>query len=191
MKNILGINASPREEGNTWRLLARFLWGAVEDGGSSGTAVLNSLKFSPCQECENLPDDNRKCIVQDELQQIFPKVDEADVIIFASPIFFGSLSAQAKMFIDRFQCHWRAKELLGLDLGQKRKKGVFLCVEASERDDFQQNAKAIVKNFFATINAEYTGEILCKGVDSKGAILKRPEVLEEAAALGKSLRTDI
>lgn len=191
MKNILGINASPREEGNTWKLLARFLRGAVEQGGRSEAVVLNSLKFSPCQECEDLPDDNKRCIVQDELQAIFPKVEEADIIALASPIFFGSLSAQAKMFIDRFQCHWRAKDILGLDLGQKRKKGVFLCVEASERDDFQQNAKAIVKNFFATVNAGYAGEILCKGVDAKGAILKRPEVLEEAIALGKSLRTDI
>ncbi len=186
MIKILGINSSPREGGNTQLLLGSFLQGAVDSGGRSEVVVLNSLQFASCQECENLPK-NKKCIIQDELQELFPKVDEADILVVASPIFFGSLSAQAKMMIDRFQCHWRAKEILKLDLKQKPKKGVFLCVEASDREDFFQNGKSIVKNFFATVNTEYSGEVFCKGVDGKNAILTRPEVLHEAMNLGKEL----
>ncbi len=186
MVNILGINSSPREGGNTQVLLGRFLQGALDNGGRSEVVVLNNLKFTPCQECENLPE-NKRCIIQDELQELFPRVDEADILVVASPIFFGSLSAQAKMMIDRFQCHWRAKEILKLDLKQKPKEGVFLCVEASDREDFFQNAKSIVKNFFATVNARYSAEVFCKGVDGKNAILRRPEVLSEAVNLGKTL----
>ncbi len=186
MKNVLGISASPREGGNTELLLGSFLKGAEKENAAAGSIVLNKLNFIPCQECENLGR-NEICIIQDDLQELFRKVEEADVLALASPIFFGSLSAQAKMMIDRFQCHWRAEEILKLDLKQKRKKGVFLCVEASGRDEFLRNAKAIVKNFFATVNAEYAGEVFCKGVDEKKAILNRPEVLQEAESLGQAL----
>lgn len=186
MKKITAVNASPRKGGNTEILLSSFLSGAEEAGSEIVSFVLEEMEFSPCKECEGLGN-NRKCVVHDELQELFPEAEDADILVLAAPIFFGSLSAQAKMMIDRFQCHWRAKEILKIDLGQKRKKGVFLCVEASAREDFLQNAKSIVKNYFATVNAEYSAEIFCTGVDIKEAILNRPEVLEEAKALGRRL----
>ena len=186
MKKILGINASPRRRGNTEILLENFLKGASKEGAGVKEIVLNKLNFSPCQECENLGR-NEICIVEDDLQELFPEVKNADVVVLASPIFFGSLSAQAKMMIDRFQCHWRAKEILKIAAEEKRKKGAFICVEASGRDDFFRNARSIVKNFFATVNAEYSGEVFCKNADEKGAVLKRPEILKEAESLGMLL----
>lgn len=189
MKNIVAINASPRRGGNTETLLERFLRGASGQGAVIKSFVLAEMEFSPCMECEGLGN-NTGCVVNDELQELFPEVDKADVVVLGAPIFFGSLCAQAKMMVDRFQCRWRAKEILKLDLAQKRKKGVFICVEASERDDFLQNAKSIVRNFFATINAEYSAEIFCRGVDVKKAVLKRPEALHQAESLGKAIAGD-
>jgi len=190
---VLGINGSPRIGGNTDILIDKVLEGAKARGAETEKVILNNLKFSPCQECENIRDDGT-CIVEDDMQPLYKKIEEADAIILASPIFFGSLSAQTKMMIDRFQCSWRAKYILKKDIFKKKKKGCFISVEASTRKDFFDNAKSIVKNLFATIDADYKEELFCsgvdekaRGVDEKASILKHPDILEKAFALGKRI----
>ncbi len=184
--NVLGINGSPRIGGNTDILLDEALKGAGIKGARTEKIILNNLKFSPCQECENVRDDG-VCTVEDDLQLIYRKINETDAIILASPIFFGSLSAQTKMMIDRFQCLWRAKYVIKRDMGERKKKGGFISVEASTRKDFFDNAKSIVKNFFAVIDVDYQEELLCSGVSEKGDILKHPNFLKGAFELGKNL----
>lgn len=183
---VLGISASPRAGGNTDILLDKALEGVKASGARVQKVILNTLKFSPCQECQNTRDDGT-CIVEDDMQSVYKRIEETDIVILASPIFFGSLSAQAKMMIDRFQCIWRVKYMLKKDIFGRKKKGAFICVEASSREDFLNNAKSIVKNFFATINAEYSQELFCMGVDEKGKILKYPHLLQKAFELGKSM----
>ena len=183
---VLGINGSPRIGGNTDILLDKVLEGARIKGARTEKVVLNNLKFSPCQECENLRDDG-SCTIEDDMQSLYKKIEEADRIILASPIFFGSLSAQTKMMIDRFQCAWRAKYILKKDIFKRKRKGGFICVEGSTRKDFFDNAKSIVRNLFATIGVGYEEELFCSGVDEKGDILEYPEVLKKAFALGERI----
>ena len=183
---VLGINGSPRKGGNTDILLDNVLKGTQNRGARVEKIVLNNLKFSPCQECENMPSD-RFCIIEDDMQTVYKKVEEADAIILASPIFFGSLSAQTKMMIDRFQCVWRAKYILRKQVFGKRKIGAFISVQGANRKDFFNNARSIVKNFFITINADYKDELFCFGIDEKDAILKHHELLETAFNLGERL----
>ncbi|MBU1007261.1 MAG: flavodoxin family protein [Candidatus Omnitrophica bacterium] len=180
---VLGINASPRAGGNTDMLLEQVLAGARENGAETGKIILGELKFSPCLECADMKDDG-SCIVRDDMQSVYEKIKGADALVFASPIFFGSLSAQAKMMIDRFQCVWRAKYISKKETGYKKINGVFISVEGSDRKDFFENAKAIVKNLFAIINVSYKGELFCPRVDTKGAILDRPDCLKKAFELG-------
>ena len=183
---VLGINASPRIGGNTDLLLDKALDGARSKGAETEKIILNKLKFVPCQECEIMADDGQ-CLVKDDMQLVYEKIKNADAIIFASPVFFGSLSAQAKMMIDRFQCAWRAKNILKKDIGYKKIPGIFISVEGSKRKDFFENSKAVVKNFFATINVSYKGELFCPGVDEKGGILKHPDYLKKVFNLGARL----
>jgi len=186
---VLGINGSPRIGGNTDILLDKALEGASGKGAKIEKVILNKLKFSPCQECENVRDDG-SCIVEDDMQSVYKKIDAADVIILASPIFFGSLSAQTKMMVDRFQCLWRAKYILKTVTTKKKKKGIFISVEGSTRKDFFDNAKSIVKNLFATIDADYTEELFCPEVDEKANILEHPDFLKKAFELGQRIISD-
>jgi len=183
---VLGINGSPRIGGNTDILLDKALEGAKSKGARTEKIILNDLDFSPCQECENIRDDV-PCIIEDDMQLLYKKVIDADGIILASPIFFGSLSAQTKMMIDRFQCLWWAKYILKKEIFKKKKIGAFISVEASKREDFFGNAKSIVKNLFATINASYREELFCSGVDERGSILKYPDFLRRAFELGERI----
>ncbi len=193
---VLGISGSPRIGGNTDILLDKALEGAKTKGAKIEKVILNKLKIAPCQECEKIRNDGT-CIVEDDFQGLYEKVKKADALILASPIFFGSLSAQTKIMIDRFQCYWRYKYILKkTETGDckksrakargKQKPGVLILVEASKREDFFDNAKSIVKNLFATINVDYKEELFCPGVDDKGAVTKHPDFLQKAFELGKT-----
>ncbi|MEW5766727.1 MAG: flavodoxin family protein [bacterium] len=183
---ILGLNGSPRIGGNTDILLENALSGAKDKGAKVEKVILNTLKFSPCQECENI----RRvgvCQIKDDMQILYPKIEKAEAIILASPIFFGSLSAQTKMMIDRFQCVWAAKKTRPLE---KKKPGAFLCVEATTRKDFFDNARSIVRNIFAVMDVALKEELLCSGVEEKGSIREHPDVLKKAFELGSRIASD-
>ena len=183
---VLGISGSPREGGNTDTLLERALSGAKSKGASVEKIVLNNLNFSPCQECSNVREDG-VCTVKDDMQTVYAKIENAGAIILASPIFFGSLSAQTKMMIDRFQCLWLSEYVFKTRAIEKNKTGAFICIEASTRKDFFENAKSIVKNFFTVVGAAYKEELLCSGLDKKGAVLKREDCLKKAFEIGEKI----
>ena len=180
---VLGIGGSPRPGGNTDILLDEALLGARSKGVVVEKIILNDLKMIPCQECSKMPNDG-KCIIEDDFQIVYKKISDADAVIIAAPIFFGSLTAQTKIMIDRFQCAWRYKEDQKKPVFKVRKKGAFISVEGSKREDFFDNAKAIVKNLFATINIAYKAELLCYNTDLKGAVKKNPDFLKKAFKLG-------
>ncbi|MGB2630919.1 MAG: flavodoxin family protein [Candidatus Omnitrophota bacterium] len=185
---ILGISGSPRIGGNSEVLLDRALEGAASNGAECEKIVLEKLEFSPCREREyEEVDDKGLSPINDDIHIVYRKIQSSDGLILASPIFFGSLSAQTKMMIDRFQCVWVAKNVLNIDVFTKKIKGAFICAEATERKDFFENARAIVRNFFKTINAGYEEELLCTGVDKKGSVLGKPDMLDKAFELGKKL----
>lgn len=185
---VLGINASPRSGGNSQLLLERALQGAVSAGAQVSTLVLSSLNIAPVSEEEyDKISGSGFSVVSDGMDAVFMEIAEANAVIVASPIFFGSLTAQAKTMIDRFQCVWLSKNIFGMEMFKHRKKGAFICVEATDRRDFFENARSIVRHFFATINAEYAGELLATGLDKKGRVLEHPELLEKAYELGVKL----
>lgn len=183
---VLGINGSPRTGGNTDILLDKALEGAKSRGAGTEKIVLNTLEFSPCQECAEVKKDGT-CKIEDEMQLLYPKIESTNALILASPIFFGSLSAQTKMMIDRFQCLWLAKYVFKTRESEKKRPGAFICVEASTRKDFFENAKSIAKNFLATIDTIYEEELLCPGVDKKGAILEHKDCLKKAFEIGENI----
>lgn len=186
---VLGVSGSPRLGGNSEILLDQVLEGAQSVGAIAEKVILSNLEIAPCKSCDPAPNDGN-CQVQDDMQMLYSQIKEADIIIVASPIFFGSITAQTKIMIDRFQCFWRAKYELKIDIDLEPKTGAFLCVQAARKKEFFRNADEIVRNFFATIDAEYKEGIFCEGVDVRGSITKNPKVLERAFKLGQELIND-
>jgi multimeric flavodoxin WrbA len=185
---VLGICGSPRRGGNTETLLDKALEGASSGGAECEKIILSDLKIAPIGEKEYEETSNEGfSIVDDDMQLIYRKIKEADVLMVASPVFFGSLSAQTKTMIDRFQCVWLARNIRKIDPYPDRKEGAFLCAGAVERQDFFDNARSIIRHFFATINRHYGAELFCPGLDKKGAAQKSPDYLKKAYELGKQL----
>ena len=181
---ILGISASPRRQGNTEILLDRALEGAKETGAEAEKIILNERHYSPCQECGGC-DKTGICIVNDDMQEIFRKIDASDAIIVASPIFFGSIAAQLKMMIDRYQCYWIRKYVLKQT--REKRKGFFICVGGQNRQDFFQNAEKLVRIFFTNIDVTYTGALFYPCINGKGEVWEHSEAMTEVYERGKSV----
>ena len=183
---VLGIMASARKAGNTDMLLDAALEEARQSGAQTDKIIINDLKFVPCQACVEVRDDGL-CKIQDDFQKIYEAVLNADSIIVASPVYFGSISAQLKMLIDRFQCYWRAKYVTKTINSSIIKKGGFICIQASSENDFFNNSRDVLKNFFETAGIEYCQEVFCSGVEKKGSVKEKPDCMEKAAAMGEKL----
>ena len=108
---VLGISTSPRDPSNSDMLLRKALSGAGSAGAEAEYLRLNKFSISPCSECGACYTTG-ECPVQDDFQILLPKMLQADRLILASPIFFMSVCAQAKILIDRCQCLWARKYLL-------------------------------------------------------------------------------
>lgn len=179
-KNILLINASPRKGGNTQIILDKF-FEITGERARKEKIYLNDLNMRPCQACGGC-DGGELCILDDDLKPIYEKIINADAIIFASPIYFGSISAQAKIFIDRMQPFWVAKSKFKKNLGMP-KKGFLILISGASKQEFFENAKFIVKNFFMVINARYSGELFFGNLNHKGEIRDFPGLETEVSKM--------
>jgi multimeric flavodoxin WrbA len=186
---VLGLFGSPRRGGNTEILLEEALKGAEKEGAEIERLYLRDLDISPCTECHGC-DETGSCVILDDMQKIYPKLLEADVIILASPIFFYGVTAWAKAVIDRSQALWAKKYIVNdPSMGKrgKRRRGFFISVGATKGQKVFEGAILTVKYFFDALNTEYVGELLYRGVDGKGEILKHPKALEQAREAGRKL----
>lgn len=186
---VLGLFGSPRKGGNTEILLEEALKGAEGEGAEIERLFLSDLDITPCTECHGC-DSTGDCVILDEMQKIYTKLLEADIIILASPIFFYGVTAWAKAVIDRSQALWAKKYLVNdPSMGDrgKRRKGFFISVAATKGQKVFEGAILTVKYFFDALNAEYTGELVYRGVEGKGEILKHPKALEQAREAGRRL----
>jgi len=186
---VLGIFGSPRKGGNTDILLEEALKGAQTEGAEVEGLHLIDFNIIPCRECLQCFNDG-KCIILDDMQKIYPKLLEADIIILASPIFFYGVTGWAKALIDRCQALWSRKYILQEEsLGRegKRRRGFFISVGGTKGQRVFEGAILTTKYFFDVLNAEYVGELVFRQVDAKGDILKHPEALQQAFEVGRRL----
>ena len=183
---ILGILGGPRRGGNSEKLLDKALEGARSSGALCEKTALGDLAFKGCIECRGC-DDTGVCVLIDDMTPLYKKIEAADAVIIASPIFFASLPSQLKAFIDRFQSRWVAKYRLKKIKSGVRKKGIFLCASGWDKAEFFDNARHIIKVLFATLDIEYWGELYAGGMDKPDSADKARQALDKAFELGKTL----
>jgi len=188
---VLGISGSPRRNGNTELLIREFMRGAEAGGHKTELIILSELKISPCTSCGSCQKTG-KCIIIDDMQAMHKKLLEADCIVFASPIYFGGVSAQLKSFIDRCQTLWSRKYILKQALispDRGKRSGYF--ISTAGRKDYNKVFEGgifTVKAIFSSLDIKYTGELLFKDMENKGDILKHPDALKMAFETGSSIR---
>ena len=103
MKNILVVQGGGRINGNTSQLAYSFIQGAKEAGHTVEKISLNKNEVKGCIGC-NACRYGKPCVQRDDFNEMVPKIKAADLIVFASPLLFWTLSSKIKAFIERFYC---------------------------------------------------------------------------------------
>ena len=185
---VLGISTSPRIKGNSDLLLRQALAGAESAGANTEYVHLNEYKIGPCIEC-NACYATGTCAVQDDFQKLLKKMLDADRLIFATPIFFMTVCAQAKMLIDRCQCLWAHKYVLKKELitaGHDRRAMVIAVGGSRSKKQFD-SIRLTMKIYFDSLQVHYTANLFVNQIDARGEIEKHPTAMKEAYRLGSQL----
>ena len=185
----LGISASPRANGNSDLLLCRALEAAKSAGARTEYVRLAELDIAPCIEC-NACYKTGACKVQDDYQLISDKMLDADRLIFATPIFFMTVCAQAKMLIDRCQCLWAHKYVLKKPLikttGRDR-RAMVIAVGGSKSKKMFDSIRLTMKYYFDVLDMNYTANLFVNKMEEPGQVKNHPTAMKEALRLGAEL----
>ncbi len=189
---ILGIYGSPRKGGNSEIILDEVLKAASGKGASVKKIYVRDLKMSGCRECGACEKEGN-CAVKDDMQKVYPLLEEADVIVLASPIFFYGLSAQAKAVVDRAQAMW-SRRMLRKPRDQWKNHesgtGYLIAVGATKGKNLFEGVKYVAKYFYDALDMDYAGGLFYKGLEGKDDAKNSPEILEEAYSFGKKIVED-
>ena len=109
---VLGITGSPRKDGNTEILMQETLKAAEKEGCDTEIFRLSEKQVAPCTACGSCYETGT-CEIQDDMQELYDMLLRADGIIFGSPVYFGSVSAQCKAVIDRMFALLQTRALKG------------------------------------------------------------------------------
>lgn len=191
MKNILIIQGGGRAKGNTAQLIDSFSAGVKESGHSVEVISLIKNEVKGCLGC-NACRYGKPCIQTDAFNGIVPKIKSADCIVFASPLYFWTVSSRIKAFIERFYCI--AEEDSNPPLGRYEKYPIKDCaLLMTSADNFFWTFEQAVSYYqFALVNYigfKDKGMLLAGGCgDTNGKPqIDKTDYLEKAFIFGKNL----
>ena len=175
---ILGLVGSPRRDSNTDLLVSSVLYGAGTAGYDIDKVYLYDVDILPCMDCRGCKKGSFKCVLSDGMKQLYPKLEEADVIVFGTPLYWFGPSAKMKLLIDRLRPFIASRMLKG-------KKAV-LVVPSEEGAEACSFTVSMFELSFEYLGVDLTGKILSKASE-RAEIKQQPQVLNEAFQLGKTL----
>ena len=183
-KKVMIVVGSPRKKGNSSTLAKQVAAGAKSGGAVVETFHLHEMKIKPCNACDACrKKTGTGCVLKDDMQKLYPKLRSADAVVIASPIYWFTVSAQTKLFMDR----WYA---LGSDEGYEltgKRFGIVLTY--ADADPFVSGAVNALRTFqdaLRFIGAEIVGMVYGSAWKA-GEIIRNKSVMKEAYALGKKL----
>ena len=184
MYSVITILGSPRRKGNSATLAENVVLGAKSVGAIVETYYLHGMDIKPCDACAMCHEDiNAECVINDDMQKLYPKLRQADAIIIASPIYWFTVSAQTKKFMDR--CYALGDSV---EYALKGKRiGIVLTYEDS--DPFTSGAVNAIRTFqdvFRYVDAPIIGMVYGRA-SSPGEIAANRELMDRAFELGKQL----
>ncbi|MHA1804008.1 MAG: flavodoxin family protein [Promethearchaeota archaeon] len=181
-KKILGIMGSPRKNGNTHVMLSKILEGAKESGAETEIIFLGDLRIQECDGCYACWNGNN-CSKQDDMNDLYEKISESDVLIFGTPVYWYGPTALMKAFLDRFvyfNCTENRKKI-------KNKRAV-LAVPFEENN--LETANPLIQMFeksFKYLNIPLIEKIIVPGVTERGEILKKEKIMMYCQEIGHEL----
>ena len=170
------LNGSPSPGGNTEIMAQAFEKGAREAGHEVTLINLAGKKISGCLGCHYCFAHDGTCVQKDDMADILKVIDETDLLVFASPIYWFDITAQLKTVIDRMYARGK--------IGFHFKKTALLLDSGS--DGVYDAALAQYKAMCSYLRWQSVGEVCIPNMTEKGSMKTSP-LLEKAYALGKAI----
>ncbi len=186
MKKILILNGSPRKKGNTAVLVEELTKILEENNNEVEIFKLNELKINPCQGCfwcyKDFP---LKCIQDDVMNTLYPTVLDADIIVFASPVYWFNYSGQLKLFIDRLVAlHVKG----GHSLDRRKFASIFVYGDSNAEGSGVQNAINSIKHLISYFKGENLGTVHGTA-DNIGDAAKNLQLLNGVRELAEKIKS--
>ncbi len=177
-KNILIVSTSLRKNSNSEELADAFLKGAQEAGHNAQKISLRDKSIGFCKGCFACLKTG-SCVIRDDAIEIVKQMHDADVLVFASPIYYYEMSGQMKTLLDR------ANSLYGSDY--RFSDVYFLSTAAEDADGVDSRAISGLEGWIACFErAKMAGTVFAGGVNDAGEISGHP-ALQKAYEMGKAV----
>jgi multimeric flavodoxin WrbA len=187
--NIVALMGSPRPNGTSATLARKFLAKAEERGFTPIVHELNSLTYRGCQGCYACKTSRAGCVLQDDLTRVLADVAKADLMVLATPVYFGDLTAQLKGFIDRTFSYFAPDYRTSATPSRLApgKKLVFIQTqnnpdETSFADIYPKYAAFLMRNSFGEAHL-----IRARGVSTSDDILQHEEYLQQVGQVAEAV----
>lgn len=180
-KNIVILNGSPRQNGNTAALVRAFTRGAEEAGHTVTAFFLSGMEIHGCKGCFGGHSSRAcPCVQRDDMVRIYPAVRDSNVVVLASPLYYWNLSGQLRTAVDRL---FALEEADGnLLRGHDRAGALLMAAEGHGFDD----VLAYYDHLMDHLRWRNLGHVLAGGNCDMGDIAGKPE-LQQAYELGRSI----
>ncbi len=183
-KKLLIFTGSPREKSNSTLLARDAARGAMEAGASVEMINLASLRLNPCLACESCRKKGPgQCAQNDDMKKIYPKLKKASAIILAHPVYWFTINAQTKIFLDRWYAF--GKDEYACFRGKK----IGLILTYADKDVFSSggvNALRAYQDIFGYLGAEIIGMVYATA-EAPGEVEEQAQVRQQAYELGKEI----
>jgi multimeric flavodoxin WrbA len=184
---LLVLMGSPRKKGNSSTLAMEAVRSAQAAGAHVDHYHLDEMQIQPCRACEYCRQEGAEtCSQADDMQILYPKLKEADAILISGPVYWFTIGAQTKLFIDRL---YALGSLEGYGLRGKR---IGIILTYADEDPFSSGAVNALRAFqdsFRYVGAEIVGMVYGSG-SKAGEVRNNSELMAKADALGKQLVLD-
>lgn len=163
MKKILVINGSPNENGHTKTIVEKIL--STIDTTKAEIIHIDCYReqIKPCVDCKYCSHKQGKCSIKDDMEPIYDYLKNCDIIILASPMYFGMFPAPLKALIDRCQLIWSEKYIFNKTA--KSKKGILVFDSGTEWKEMYQAMETVAKYFFNTLNCIIENKLFITNTD--------------------------
>ena len=177
-KKVLILSSSPRKGGNSETLAAAFARGAQEAGHQVETVYLREKQYGFCKGCFACLKLGH-CVIKDDAVEIVSQMHDADVLVFATPVYYYSVSGQLKTMLDR------ANPLFDKDYAFT--KAYLLATAAEDEPETVEGTKKAVQGWVDCFpHCQLVETIFAGGVNDIGEIAGHP-ALERAYQAGKEI----
>ncbi len=184
VKKVLVLLGSPRKKGNSAILAERIAKGAKSVGANVETLFIHGMKIAPCNSCYACQKPNSKgCPINDDMQIVYKKLMASDAWIIASPVYWFTVSAQTKLWMDRsFALLPRAEEAF---IGKR----IAIAMSYGDSEPFKSgcvNALRTFQDAYGYVQACIVGMVYGSAMDA-GEIKNNKALMKESEELGKRL----